>query len=325
VPFQANTTLLELAQSFIWSFVAHMLNTLAGGTVGGTRHANSVWTCESSSDGVGGFGNNDNVNRWPTYLNCIWAATGSNHSWFVLENTTLGYQVCVDLNSATTSVAGFVATEIAVPFTGGTATARPTSTREFVWNIGSTGTSANAVFLTDVALGNSNWTHYVTADDGQFHVSTSRTGFGMFTTFVALQKTINNHVSDTRNVFWVGHSTNSNRGAPAAISTIDTPLGCVGRDPNGLGLASSGGGRRFTFGATAYPQNHGVNTLTGNYMAVAFDVMSLTGQVSYRGQIPDMYPIGTATVGASVPSTVAQERVVMGDFVVPFPTVVPTI
>jgi len=326
VPFQANTTQLDLAQSFMWSFKQHMKDTMTGGTVGGTRHANSVWTCKGSGDGAGSFGM-DNIDRWSAYTNLIWNATGSAHSWIVLENTTLDLQVCIDCNSATTTLVGVIATEISSPFgslAAGTNTARPTSSREFVWNFTGTGTSATATFLTDVATGNSNWTHYVTTVDGQFHVSTSRTGLGLFTTFIALQRTFDNHVSDTRNVFWLGHSTNFNRGAPAATTVIDTAAGCVGRDPNGLAIGS-GGARRFTFGANAYPQNFGIDAVSGNYLATTVDVVSLGAQVSKRGRIPDMYSIGTAPLGSSVPSVSAQERVVMGDFVVPFPTVVPTI
>jgi hypothetical protein len=94
----------------------------------------NAWTVTSSNDGAGGFGNNDNVDRWATVANLTWAPAGTNHSWIVLKNSQMGagnFQVCINLSS--TSAVGNVREMIMSPnagFTGGTATARPTATDE---------------------------------------------------------------------------------------------------------------------------------------------------------------------------------------------------
>lgn len=97
------------------------------------------WTVWGSSDGTGGFGNNDGVNRWDTAgvldpAKLIWAAAGVNHSWIVLTQTGIAgsYQVCIDLSNATATNATIVVSfgtgfGAAAGGTNGTATARPTA------------------------------------------------------------------------------------------------------------------------------------------------------------------------------------------------------
>lgn len=100
------------------------------------------WTTTGSCDGSGGagsFGNNDNVDRWVTSANLIWAAAASNHSWHVLQQTGIAakFQVCIDLSNATASNATIVVSPtagfgLANGGADGTATARPTATDEKV-------------------------------------------------------------------------------------------------------------------------------------------------------------------------------------------------
>jgi len=97
------------------------------------------WVPWGSSDGVGGFGNGDAVDRWAAITNLVWAAAGSNHSWIVLSQAGLGGNaaICIDLSSAS----GEICTIVLSPAAGfgaanggadGTATARPTATDELV-------------------------------------------------------------------------------------------------------------------------------------------------------------------------------------------------
>lgn len=97
--------------------------------------SNSPWTIWGSNDGAGNFGNGDNVDRWSTVSNLIWAASG-NHSWIVLTQSGINTKtsVCIDLYATTSS---FAATIVFSPVNGfgsanggadGTATARPTAT-----------------------------------------------------------------------------------------------------------------------------------------------------------------------------------------------------
>lgn len=94
-------------------------------------------TCKGSNNGAGAFGNNDNVDRWTTDANLVWAAAGSNHSWTVLKLGGSAAMICIDLNSATNTVFTMVYSASGGFFaanggTDGTATARPTATDENV-------------------------------------------------------------------------------------------------------------------------------------------------------------------------------------------------
>ena len=321
-PFDNNTSALAMSQSLLFNLKQSMTDLLATGTLGGTRHANSVWTVLGSSDGT--TAGLDAVDRWVTRANLIWAANGSPHSWILLQNTTLGYQVCIDCASASNASVGFAASETINPFSGGTTLTRPTAAAEICMGTTATGPTALFTFITDQATLNFNYTHYVTSNDGTFFYLTSRTGNTRFTSFMALQKTINNRVSDTRNIFVLGSSLNSTRGSPnmGAHATVG---GCIGRNPNGLANTAGGIQRTDMFAASIYSGTSGVDALTGNYLAFPCHVASLGTQISYRGELPDFYSVGTATVGGSVPTAAAQERIIAGDFIIPFPTVVPNI
>ena len=313
-PFQANTG-DDTLRSWCFSLKEHMKGTLSTGTLSGSRNAASLWTVVKSSNGVT-TGNSD---LWATIADVVFANNGSNHSWIVLSNAALGYEVCIDMNAASEVNAGFVAAPIADGgfVTGGSVTARPTATGEFVAGTSSVGTSANAEYITDYSAGNSYYSHYTTANDGCFFFETSRTGLGYFSSFLSLQKTINARPGDTRNVFWVLDTILTGRGAPRASRLMDTALGVVGRNPNGTTNTVGGANSSGRFGGTNYPGAYGVDALSNNFLAFPVSVMSL-GQNVYRGEIPDMYIVGTATVGASVPTAVSQERIICGDTVVPF-------
>lgn len=326
VPYVDVTTALNVARSAIWALKEHMKNTATGGATSGTRHANSVWavrySCDSVTAGVAG----DGVDRWAAITNLVWNNTGSAHSWFVLRNTTLGYEVCIDLNSASTNSIRIAVAEVATPFTGGTTTTGPTAANEFDMGSSSVGTGAAFQWQGDTATGNFNWTHYITAEDGQFYFVCSRTGLGYFSTFMAVQKTTAASPSDTRNVFALGASGNSGRGAPSTGTIVNASAGCVGRFPNGAQNTTGGiqaGGR---FGGSDWPGTLGIDSVTGNYLAFPHHVGSLGGaQPSYRGVLPDQYSIATAPVGGAIPSAAAQERVVVGDIIMPYPGVNPII
>ncbi len=324
VPHVNNATALGVAQSALWQLKEHMKNTLAGGTLFGTRHANSVWTVMGSSNST--VAAMDAVDRWTTFANLIWAANGTAHSWIVLRNTTLGYEVCLDCNPASSTNMGFAVAEIATPFTGGTTLTRPTATNEFCMGNTGTGPTSTFTWLGDAATGNFNWTHYITADDGQFYFLCSRTGLGQFSTFMAVQKTVGAGGGDTRNVFAMGQGLSTGRGAPSWGTIGAAAAGCTGRLQNGAANTLGGIQASGHFGATAWPGGTGIDSVTGNYLAFPNHVSSLSAaQPSYRGYFPDQYAVATAPVGGAIPSAAAQERIIAGDFIVPFPGVNPII
>lgn len=108
---------------------------------GATASTNN-WSVESSCNGPTGtsggaanqFGNNDSVDRWANDVDVGWANAGSNHSWIVLKQTGLAGTIylCIDCVGTSTQNATFVFSRN--QFTGGTATARPTSVNEVTVN-----------------------------------------------------------------------------------------------------------------------------------------------------------------------------------------------
>lgn len=317
-PNAANSSALLIAQSTIFALKEHMKDAATGGTVGGTRHANSVWVTKGSSDGTS-F-NTSGTDLITAHTNLVWAA--GNHSWWWGENTASGYQCVIACYGAASAALGLVFAPISTPFTGGSLTARPTSTQEFQWGTTSTGATTVATFLSDVVTGGSNYTHYVTADDGQFWFLTSRAGLGYFTTCAGFQKALGS--TDPRAAFALGTTLNSGRGAMGRSVLFDGSNGAVSRSPNGVATATGGLAIPALAGGSHYVAVGGVDANTGKYLAFPIDAYSAgAGQVAFRGRFPDFVAVGARTVGDSFPSTAAQERVVVGDVMLPFPTVVP--
>lgn len=324
LPFGSTASALELARSQLFNYITHLLNTASGGTTSGTRDANSVWTVVDSSDGVT---YSSSTNLILTRANLNWAAAGANHSWIRLSNASIGYQIVFDCINATSSNLNAAACPIATPFTGGSLTNRPVNTAaEFLFSSNATG-DAITVLLADATTGGTNQTHFVTSTDGQFCLLTSRTGTGQFSTCMALLKTTGGAAGDTRNVFWVGHSVTSGRGTPSLSFVGSSPSGCSGRSPGGAIMNSGGVDRAFPggtdLGGSGLPTT---DSQTGKTNIQPCPVYSATASnYSYRGILPDWYFTPPHTVGTSIPSTAAQTRIVAGDFIVPFPGVVPNV
>lgn len=317
-PFAANGSILQLMQSAVFLLIENLRNTASSGATDGTRHGNSSWAIKGSCDSTATSSSDLIASR----TNLVWANAGVARSWWWAENATLGYQIVVDcLNPAANLVIAFA--PISAPFSGGTTTARPVSSGEFLWNNTSTGDSS-VPFLSDTVTGNSNYAHFCCAEDGQFFFFVTRSGLGLATTFCALQKTAG--TSDTRNVFALGHAQISGRGSPSRTIMGGQADGCVGRTPNGLAIASQGGvDRVFPGGYEFFGSGAaGTDAVTGKYNVAALPVWSAqAGQYAYRGILPDLYFVPAVTIGTSIPSTAAQTRVVLGDFIVPFPGIVP--
>lgn len=317
VPYPNVSSVAHVRASFLWLLKAALMDQLSTGTLVGSRNANSVWTCDHSCDGTTAGTPADGVDRWTgTYdiSKIVGASVGVAHSWIVLRNTASGLYLCIDFNSAGAS-ARFAVSKTS--FSGGTTTAGPTSANEF--QFGSTGTSNSTTynFSTDEGTGNVNYAHFTATDDGRFFFEVSRAGLGVFSSVLFLLPSVGGRVSDTNNWFAIAAAAASGRGG-VGYNALQQVGGCVSRTPNNSGVVTTGGAGVPEFGNTAYPGTYGVDGVSGDYMAFPIFVMSLGPQVAYRGQLEDTYLIGTAAVGASVPSAAAQQRVVVGDVVVPF-------
>lgn len=322
-PYENSTTQLNLARSVIFSLITNLINTASVGTLTGTRHANSVWTVRGSSDGSANF-STAGVNHIAARTNLIWAANGANHSWIWLENTTLGYQIVIDcINATETNIRISASRTASAPYTGGSLTQSPTSTEEFFWATTSIGFT-NVSYLTEVTTGGTQNTHFVVAENGEFMFMASRAGTGICHLFIGFQRTIGGPVGDVRNTFWLGATATSGRGAPTGpqITQVD---GVVGRNPNGVAVATQGGGSAHAAGGTVLfgGGTFGTDAISGRYNSTALSVWSANaGQYAYRGTIPDMYTITSVNVGTSIPSAAAQTRTVVGDYIIAFPSTI---
>jgi hypothetical protein len=99
-----------------------------------TLKNSTFWTVVRSCGKVGGVTwTADTNDNWGTSSAVVNAASGSNHSWVVLQNNNIstGFQFCFDYNSATVS-SGSIVISPSAGFTGGSTTVRPTATDEIV-------------------------------------------------------------------------------------------------------------------------------------------------------------------------------------------------
>jgi hypothetical protein len=325
IPYTDTSTTTALHKQLLWFFKAALLNQITTGTLSGTRVANSIWAVVNSSDGVTSAASD----LWgATYdaSKIVLAASGTDHSWIVMQNTTLGYQCLVDSNNVTAGNARIAFTDIAHPFAGGTVSASPTIAG-YEFNMRSnhaSGVAANwANFTGDVTTGGTNWFHATFGADGTFFLNVSRGGQGMLYFSATLQKTIENQAGDTNNVFCVGDAmTGGGRGAMAVGTVSGNGNAVDGRLPVAAGgaLLSTGGlGPATSYGGTVYAGSFGTDALDSNFNAYQIELQHFAPSVVRRGKFPDFYLIGTATVGAGIPAAGAtQERIILGDTVQPF-------
>jgi len=321
IPYVNNATATALLQNAIWLLKQNLINgTISGGTAGShARNANSVWTVLGSSDSSTAS-INDGVDRWTDYTKVVCAASGSAHSWILLHNATLGYDVLIDANSTTTNLRLAATKTSDAVFTGGSTTTGPTSTSEFNARTNSTGASQNGTFLGDVITAGTNYAHFQTDDSGHFFFALSRAGTNVFHGFCAFTQTVNPSGSDTRNTLLWMDGNSGGRGVPQT-SNMSSQLLCSMRTINNVITAQGGWSMGNTFGSTAASGAQGTDGGSSQYLAYPCHIYNFTAQAAYRGQVPDVYFVNTATVSGSYPSAAAQTHVIFGDMIIAYPDV----
>jgi hypothetical protein len=336
-----NTTALLLAQKQIWMLKESLLGTLTLGTAGAiSRSAGSLWTCVGSSDGSGAGAALDGVDRWTSTFDAsklVGNTSGSNHSWIVLQNTTIGLQMVIDLNNTTGGSWAITFTKTSTPFLigGSPNTTRPQTTANTEeWSLGiasAPNASSTIQFYGDLATLNTNYCHFVHGDDGSWYAYASRSsGGGIFSSFMALVKGVGGNAGDTRNIWALHSSLASGRGA--GNDMYSSAARAVRRPPDNSHPASQAGIRSVAYAGTDWGMSSGkgVNYPTSEFPAWEVEV-AVTGttadstRASRCGVLTDLYMCGNETVGASVPSTGAQQRIVAGNLIAPFDTVIPII
>ena len=329
VPFtMANSATEALKQQFVfWSLKQHLINAhTSDGTLYGTRSPNSVWTVVGSSDGTTAA--LDGVDRWTTTFDAsklVRAATGTAHSWIVLQNSTSGIQMCIDLNGTNSGQCAIIYTRSAFPFSGGNTTTRPTAAANNEWQSGlSRGSSPDTTtqggrIIEESTTSQVMYTHFSCAEDATFHFEVSRAGSGWCSVFIALWRTTAANASDTRNWYAIHDTIDTTRGAPRHNTNgngiAGQTAGTTGRNASGA-ICNTGGIRQVTFGGTTYPGANGnIDSITGNYSAEPLEVREISPQLIDRGYFADIVFIGNVTIGSVYPA-VNPTHFVVGDVLV---------
>jgi hypothetical protein len=327
------STVLAIQRSIVWSLKAHLMDQLATGSTGpNSRDPASVWTCLGSSNGVAG--GLDGVDRWGSSFNAanlVWASDGVAHSWIALQNTALGVQLVIDLQSSATSIL-FAFVPISQPFSGGsggTVSSRPSRIAfEVNWNY----TSANVAnwfsgWIADTTTGLNQRSQFLCAADGSFFFFVTRDGLGFATTCVGMTNPLNSvffpkRTLDTNAVSFFGQPVGSvtTPGAFVASSWANATASC--RRLPALGLMTAGGPSLVRFGGSDFANSAApADPYSLDYTAMPIGMHALVPQALPYGVIPDFYwlanrtliPTGTVNDPGGVISHVA-----IGDVWVPW-------
>lgn len=325
IPFVSTATSVIVLQNDIWLLKQNLIGgTIAGGSVGAhSRASNSLWTVLGSSDGSTASVN-DGVDRWTDYTKVVCATSGSAHSWILLHNATNGYDILIDANNASTNLRIAATKTSDSVFTGGSTTVGPTATSEFDARTGSVGSSANGAFLGDTTAASTNYAHFVTDDNGHWFYASSRAGSGIFNTQAGFVQTVNNAGGDTRNTLLWMDGSNSGRGVPNTAA-MQTAALCSMRSFNNAANTTGGWSMGQLFGGASAPGAQGTDGGTSQFLAYPCHIYTFGGTAAYRGQVPDVYFVNTATVSGSYPSAAAQTHVIVGDMIVAWPDVNPLV
>lgn len=248
---------------FLWLWKELLIGNYSGkgGTVGpeGARPATSYWSVVQSCDGAGNVASSD---LWDTRAKVILGNYNANHSWIVLKSTETGPNAGNGFGQGpmymlidNSSVSGTAVTGRAVimysrePFTGGTATTRPTSPKEFAGAEYVTPAVATAIW-TNTTYGVLRYMSISVDATGQFYMCTAVPGTATMESVSCLVENIN---SDDRD-FYKQHAITCHFGHPAAIGSRiwdGSTKRTVYLSSTTLNSCSSGGLVYWGFGAGA--------------------------------------------------------------------------
>ncbi len=330
IPFGVNNTTGPILQSYhFWAMAHVLLNLLTTGTTGGTRHANSIWICRGSSDGVGGGSPVSAVgvagtNRWwnagvfpPAGL--VRGTNAQNHHWMLLENVAFGQELLFNW----TQNDGYTALDLAPTgtFSGGGAQAFPTAnSSNNVVTLAKTaynGTDAgqyNGLFGDYGTTGGVNYLHFTCSDTGEFYFTASRAGGTAFTSFFGVWRTTGQNVGDLNNLFMFASNSVGNTGRGTPINGWVNGNGFVSsRGPNGVPTVNEGCLVEYINGS-AYILSQGADSITSKFDVAPIQIACTSPQRARRGSLIDVYIVAADTIGAPIPAVgPTQERIIIGD------------
>lgn len=329
IPFDSNNTSQILIESFYtWGLYACLTNQITIGSQTGTRDPNSVWFVRGSSNTTGSAVSAVGVagtDRWggATFPGVFTRGNnGTPHHWMLLENSYLGQEMLINF-AGFGNVNYHVSVAPTGTFSGGGDAQHPTpSAGSSVVIINQTAYEGEnggmSGFFVDTAnTGFVNYLHFTCASTGEFWFAMSRTGANSIYNFISLWKTINQQSIDDKNIFLL--STDVYNGVPDA-GRIQTNGFCASRQPSGAQKTYGGIVNKMVNGGGYMVQaiaGLGVDAINGKYNSIPAEVIEISPQYLYRGYFPDIYVVGGAAVGSSIPSTITQERIIVGNLILP--------
>lgn len=315
-----SSTANKCAHSSIWGFGA-MLTGNQSGTNGpeGARPSSCYWTLEGSSNSsTAGIDNTDRLHFAGSFTDGDWvrAAAASPHTWFVLKSpVTSGildgpWYFCFDYIGPTNDQTCTMVISKNV-FSGGSTSARPTSTGESVVTsrqFCSTTQAAGKIHLTIDAAGNFRWLR-------------SRNGTGYFDFFLSIEQMVEYHSSDPARAFMLTYFLDSGTGAITLSNTPD--IRGVGTDGS-TGLTTNAAGiLDFTFrpsgvSMTSYTTTNSIDS-TVDALPAVYMYDNTTSHKGIRGRYPDMWAVGAqVAVGSTFPGSGNPERALVGSYMIAF-------
>jgi len=324
IPYGSNNTSTTLLTQYtLWLISRALMNTgIPGGTSSGVRNANSVWSCVGSCNGT--TFNTSGTDLWTNTFSAANFVQGNNTStatsWTWLRNTNYGFDLVLTYNSVSALNAG-VFFGLTGSFSGGSVNASPlpSATGGFV-NANSFTATATRLLFADTTLNGSNYMSIVTTDDGRFYIFFHRAGSGLFSGVLSFFTTINPSGTDSRGGFCWYSTSAVGRGAHTSAQ-YDTSYAVSGLSPLSSSISANGGVRSINGGNIGASTYTAVDQLANN---VPYFPVEIITNGTYRGQLVDVYlgyPV--PVVGSSYPTAAAQERVLVGDVLFPWPVVNP--
>lgn len=314
------TSSARVGASLIWSLKSFLKGTI------GTVDARGLWTVAGSSDAVTAA--MDGVDRWGNTFDAsklTYADSTGTRSWIVMQSpAAMGPQyLLIDYSGGADSGGGTCLRAFAssAPFTGGSVSARPTSTKEFQVS----STSSDRTQMNDGSVANHGF-HYSCDASGSFWFLSSRSGIGIHHFMIALQKTSETHPGDTGIIGLCGGK-------------------FEGRGPgeqNGQGFWGNGGGSQngrisgrspadtISFLSPSLQLNIPVDASTQGWNAPnaadsTWDIFpiyvtsTIGGYLGSRGRLPDCgWAYQTMSPGSAQLNAGQTERIVAGNLIIPF-------
>jgi hypothetical protein len=305
------STVAKAAHSSIWAFAAMLLG-YQSGTDGpeGARPGSVAWTLEGSSNSsTAGIDTTDRLHFSGSFTDGDWVrnTAGSAHTWFVLKSPSGlldgPWYLCFDyIGPSNDYTATFVISKNV--FSGGSTTARPTSSNESVLT--------GQVFCS--ATAGAGKAHLNIDANGGFRWLRSRNGQGYFDFIISVEPVVEYHSGDAARTFMYTHSADSGRGAFASGNAINVrglcSNGTTVMSTSITGICETRVGQSYDL--TQYTTTNAIDS-TVDALPNVYIYDNTTSYKGIRGRFPDIWDVGSqVAVGSTFPSTGNPERVLVG-------------